>query len=69
MSTLLKFVQILKRRGSIFVGFKSVSNKIEWAIKLTSLLLLGTEVIKLVNHLIQSWRYNTKLYNTILLQY
>ena len=37
--------------------------------ELTSLLLLGTEVIKLVNHLIQSWRYNTKLYNTILVQY
>ena len=33
--------------------------------ELTPLLLLGTEVIKLGNHLIQSWSYNMKLGNTI----
>ena len=44
-------------------------NIAKWVVKLTTLVLLGTEVINSVNHLIQVWRYNTKLYNTIPLQY
>ena len=65
MSGLLKFVH--KGRGGPFLGFKSVRNKVKWVMKLNPLLLLGTETIKLVNHLIQSWRNNTKLCITILL--
>ena len=49
-------------RVGLFLGFKSVRNKVKWVMKLIPLLLLGTQIMKLVNHLIQPWRYNSNLW-------